>query len=104
MSSPSKRKNAARTLSLTIDRFEAGRKTTRKTTDTEADDQIAVLLTDDGTPINFPHGLLPDGSEPGDVLTVTFRKDPEATRRIAESTREVQEDLKATDPGGDIRL
>jgi hypothetical protein len=35
------------TIRLSIDRFEGDRK------------QIAVLLADDGTPINFPKALLP---------------------------------------------
>src|SRR5262245_7440653 len=38
------------TLRLSLDRSEGDRK------------QIAVLLTDDGTPINFPKALLPKGS------------------------------------------
>ena len=38
-------------LSLSIDRFEGDKK------------QIAVLLTDDGTQINFPKALLPKGVE-----------------------------------------
>jgi hypothetical protein len=84
----------AATVRLTIDRIESGRGKTR----------IAVLLDDAGTPINFPRNLLPAGARPGDILTVTFRCDPAATKQVAEQTRKVQDELKKTDPGGDIRL
>jgi hypothetical protein len=43
------------TLRLSIDRFEGDRK------------QIAVLLTEDGRPINFPKALLPKGAKAGDA-------------------------------------
>ena len=65
---------------------------------------IAVLLTDDGVAINIPRSLLPKGARPGDVLNLTLERDDEATRKLAEQTRQVQKDLKATDPGGDIKL
>jgi hypothetical protein len=79
------------TIRLSIDRFEGERK------------QIAVLLTDDGTPINFPKALLPRGVKAGDVLTLRIERDTEATKRIADATRRVQEDLRKRDPGGDIK-
>ena len=77
---------------LSIDRFEGDKK------------QIAVLLADDGDQINFPKGLLPKGVKAGDILSLTIERDAEATRQVAEETRAVQEDLKKTDPGGDIKL
>ena len=77
---------------LSIDRFEGVRK------------QVAVLLTDDGTQINFPKPLLPKGSKAGDILSVTIERDLEATKKLAQETRAVQADLKKTDPGGDIKL
>jgi hypothetical protein len=80
------------TIRLTIDRFEGDRK------------QIAVLLTDDGDPINFPKALLPRRSKPGDILTFNIERDTEATRRVADATKAVQSDLKKRDPGGDLRL
>jgi hypothetical protein len=80
------------TIRLSIDRFEGDRK------------QIAVLLTDDGTPINFPKALLPRGARPGDILTLRIERDTEATKRVADATRRVQDDLKKRDPGGDIHL
>jgi hypothetical protein len=54
------------TIRLSIDRFEGDRK------------QVAVLLTDDGTPINFPKALLPKGARPGDVLTLRIERDTAA--------------------------
>ena len=77
---------------LSLDRFEGKNKS------------IAVLLTDDGDSINLPRSLLPPGARAGDVLTLTLERDAEATRKVAEETRQVQKDLKATDPGGDIKL
>jgi Protein of unknown function (DUF3006) len=80
------------TIRLSIDRFEGDKK------------QIAVLLTDDGTSINFPMTLLPKGARAGDLLTFQIERDTEATLKLAEDTRKVQYQLKNTDPGGDIRL
>jgi hypothetical protein len=77
---------------LSIDRFEGDKK------------QVAVLLTDDGTQVNFPKALLPRGVKAGDILSFTIERDTETTRQVARDTRAVQDDLKKTDPGGDIRL
>jgi hypothetical protein len=79
-------------LQLSIDRFEGDHK------------EIAVLLTDDGVTINVPKSLLPKGAKAGEVLSVTFTRDQEATRKIAEETKQVQKDLEQTDPGGDIKI
>jgi hypothetical protein len=79
-------------LSLSIDRFEGDLK------------QVAILLAEDGTTIHFPRRLLPKGAKPGDVLSLTINRDAEATARLAAKTRQVQEELKKTDPGGDIQL
>ena len=79
-------------ISLSIDRFEGDRK------------QIAVLLADDGTSINFPRGLSPKGSKPRDVLALSIERDTKATKRVADTTKQVQDQLKKRDPGGDIRL
>jgi hypothetical protein len=65
---------------------------------------IAVLLTDDGESINVPGFLLPPDVKPGDVLSITFERDAEATRKLADDTRRVQGELSRRDPGGDIRL
>jgi Protein of unknown function (DUF3006) len=77
---------------VSLDRFEGKNKS------------IAVLLTVDGESINFPRSLLPPGTQAGDVLNLTIERDLEATRKVAEETRQVQKDLKETDPGGDIKL
>ena len=60
-------------IRLSIDRFEGDKK------------QIAVLLTDDGTPINFPKALLPKGAKAGDVLTLQIERDAEATKKVADA-------------------
>jgi hypothetical protein len=83
-----------KTLALSVDRIERP----------DGPGEIVVLLGPDGTPINVPRSLLPEGLKPGDVVQVTFRRDLEATRRVAARTRQVQEELKTRDPGGDIRL
>jgi hypothetical protein len=77
---------------LSIDRFEGRKK------------EIAVLLTDDGTQIDFPKRLLPKGVNTGDILSFEIERDLEATRQVAEHTRAVQDHLKKSDPGGDINL
>ena len=61
-------------------------------------------MADDGTPMNVPKKLLPKGSKAGDILTLSVEKDVQATRKLARETRAVQDDLKKTDPGGDIKL
>lgn len=78
--------------SLCVDRFEGPNRS------------IAVLLTDDGEPINVPGSLLPPDIKPGDVISITFERDAEATRKLADETRRVQRELSKGDPGGDIRL
>lgn len=77
---------------LSLDRFEGKGK------------QIAVLLTDDGDILNFPKSLLPPGTKPGDVLTLTLERDDLASKQLAEETRQVQDRLAQRDPGGDIKL
>jgi hypothetical protein len=79
-------------IRLSIDRFEGEKK------------EIAVLLTDDGTSINFPKRLLPKAARPGDVLSLSLERDVQATRRLADQTKAIQNELKKTDPGGDIKL
>jgi hypothetical protein len=77
---------------LSIDRFEGDKK------------DIAVLLTDDGTQISVPKKLLPKGVKAGEILSFTIEKDNEATKKVAKDTLALQDDLKRTDPGGDITL
>jgi hypothetical protein len=66
--------------------------------------QIAVLLTEDGPAISFPKALLPKSVKAGDPLTLLIERDAEGTRELAADTRKVQDQLRKTDPGGDIRL
>ena len=80
------------TIRLSIDRFEGEKK------------QIAVLLAEDGTAIDFPRTLLPKGVKAGDILTLQIERDAGATRKLAAATRKVQDQLKKTDPGGDLKL
>ena len=79
-------------IRLSIDRFEGPRK------------QTAVLVSDDGQQLNVPKALLPKGARAGSVLAVTIELDEVATSEVAEKTRQVQEESKKTDPGGDIQL
>jgi hypothetical protein len=79
-------------IRLSIDRFEGDKH------------QIAVLLIEDGTPINFPKGLLPRGAKAGDVLTFQIERDLEATKQVADQTKAVQTELRKRDPGGDLKL
>ena len=77
---------------LSLDRFEGKNKS------------IAVLLADDGTVLNVPKAFLPKGARPGDVLTLTIERDAEETAKLATQTRQIQEELKVKDPGGDLSL
>jgi hypothetical protein len=79
-------------LSLSVDRFEGDRK------------QVAVLVADDGTQVNFPKALLPRGTKAGDILAFQIDRDIEAARQIAKKTKQVQDELKKTDTGGDLKL
>ena len=77
---------------LSLDRFEGKNKS------------IAVLLTEGGDAINLPKTLLPAGVKAGDVLTLSLERDAEATRKLVEETRALQQELKKGDDGGDIKL
>src|ERR1700750_3372878 len=79
-------------IQLSIDRFEGDKK------------EIAVLLTDDGEQIEFPRALLPAGVKAGVILSFEIRQDADATRGLKLKTRKLQDELKKTDPGGDIEL
>lgn len=80
------------TICLAIDRFEGDR------------NQLAVLLAEDGSTINFPRSLLPRDAKAGDLLTLRIERDAGATQKLFQDTRKVQDQLKKTDRGGDIRL
>jgi hypothetical protein len=74
---------------LTIDRFEG---------------DLAVVVTDDDQTLNVPRAGLPTGARAGDVLTVAFQIDRAATESLRAEARAVQDELKKTDPGGDVSL
>ena len=79
-------------IRLSVDRFEGRTKET------------AVLVSDDGGTLHVPRSALPEGTQPGDVLTLSFERDVEATRRLADETKRLQAKLSERDPGGDIKL
>lgn len=76
-------------VQLSLDRFEG---------------KLAVLATEDGASIDVPRAWLPDDARPGDVLTVAFARDDDATRKLAEETAAIQAEMKAADDGGDLKL
>jgi Protein of unknown function (DUF3006) len=69
-------------IRLSVDRFEGEKK------------QIGVLLTDDGTPINFPKALLPKGVKAGEILTFQIEREVKATRDLAAKPKVVRDLLK----------
>jgi hypothetical protein len=79
-------------LSLSIDRFEGREK------------QLAVLVSDAGEEIVMPRRLLPKECKAGDVLTVAIERDVAATDKVAQRARQIQQKLKRSDPGGDVKL
>jgi Protein of unknown function (DUF3006) len=79
-------------IRLTLDRFEGKSK------------EIAVLINDEGQTFNLSKSLLPPGTEPGDVFTLTLERDDDASRQVAAETHRVQDELSKRDPGGDIKL
>ena len=80
----------ARTVSVSVDRFEG--------------DLAVLVVDDDGRTFNVPRSLLPEGTRAGDVLTLSFSRDAAATKAVAEEGKRLQDELKATDPGGDVTL
>ena len=63
-----------------------------------------MLLADDGATINFPRRLLPKNASAGDILGFAIERDTAAAKQVAEATRKLQDDLKKTDTGGDIKI
>jgi hypothetical protein len=66
--------------------------------------RFAVLLTDDGTQLDFPKELLPKGAKPGDMLSFSIEVDREATESLKKGTQALQDKLRKTDSGDDIKL
>ena len=76
-------------LTLSFDRYEG---------------RFAVLLTDDGRQVDFPKDLLPKGAKPGDMLSFSIEVDREATESLKKDTQALQDKLRKTDSGDDIKL
>jgi hypothetical protein len=66
--------------------------------------KFAVLLTDEGQPLDFPKELLPKGAKPGDMLSFSIDVDREATDVLKRETQALQDKLRKTDSGEDIKL
>ena len=65
---------------------------------------FAVLLTEEGRQVDFPKELLPKGAKPGDMLSFSIDVDREATDTLKMETRALQDKLRKTDTGEDIKL
>ncbi|PYO87629.1 MAG: hypothetical protein DMD38_01265 [Gemmatimonadetes bacterium] len=76
---------------------------------------IAVLVSDSGATVQIPRVELPTGIREGAVLRVRFGAqnlpdwssaviDKEEERRRLREAKEMLDDLKRSDPGGDIKL
>lgn len=77
---------------MSIDRFEGRHK------------EIAVLLDEQDRSILVPRDLLPDKAKAGSILAVTFEIDAAATEELAAQSRKIEDELTATDPGGDLEV
>ena len=63
--------------------------------------EFAVLLLGDKGEfkLNFPLSLLPDGCKEGDILNVSFERDPAATEQTKERVTDLMEKLKKKGQG-----
>jgi hypothetical protein len=63
--------------------------------------ELAVLLLGDKGEfkLNFPLSLLPDGCKEGDILNMSFERDPEATSQARERVSGLMERLKKKNQG-----
>ena len=68
------------------------------------EDRFAVLLTERGEQIDFPKELLPKRAKPGDTLSFSIDVDREATAALKRDTKALQDKLRKTDSGEDIKL
>ncbi len=68
------------------------KKTTRVSVD-RMEEGFAVLVTTSLESFMVPVELLPEDCREGDVLNVTFRRNPEETERLASRVRDLQERL-----------
>jgi hypothetical protein len=77
------------TTRLTVDRFEA---------------DTAVLIAEAGDALELPRVFLPVGALAGDCVILTVVVDWARTERLKGETRDVRDDLRRRDPGGDLTL
>jgi hypothetical protein len=64
-------------------------------------DLAVVLMGDKGEfKLNIPLSLLPEGCKEGDVLNVSFERDPGATEQAKERTSSLMDKLKKKGQGG----
>ncbi len=62
--------------------------------------KIAVLLLgDESIKLNIPLSLLPDGCREGDILNLSFARDPEATSQAKERVSGLMDKLKKKGQG-----
>ena len=62
--------------------------------------KIAVLLLgDESIKLNIPISQLPDGCKEGDILNISFERDPEATSQAKERVSNLMEKLKKKSQG-----
>lgn len=64
----------------------------------------AILELPDKTTFNFPRSFLPKGAKEGDVLKFDISIDKEATKERREHMKNLLDELKSQDQGGDIEL
>ena len=80
------------TIRLSIDRFEGDKK------------QIAVLLAEDGTAINFPKALLPKGAKAGDSSRSRSSATPRRPGSWPRTPARSRTSSRRRTPAGDIKL
>jgi len=66
--------------------------------------ELAVLLLGDKGEfkLNLPLSLLPEGCKEGDILNMSFERDPEATEQARERVSNLMEKLKKKGQGKGI--
>ena len=62
------------------------------------------LATEDGREVVLPSSLLPGPAGAGGYLALAIERDQDATRKVVDETRAIQEELFGRDPGGDLKL
>lgn len=72
------------------------------------EENVASIELTDGKMIQLPVSLLPKGAKSGQMLRVTLEIDDAATKRAhrqsASQVKQISDESKKSDPGGDIAL